>query len=327
MSVPTEELRTVLERELSAHFGEPVRVETVARRASEYASSFGLEELDIGLTGRPPLALVFKRLGPAATTTAARGVKPPFLADPRREIEVYRSVLAGAGLGTATCYGAVCDPPAGRYWLFLERVVGDELYKVGEFETWLAAARWLAAFHTRFAGRVTDLVGTVPLLRWMAAELAAWVGRARSLLPSGPIARRFERIERHYDRVTDRLLTAPPTLLHGDFYPANVLVGPGPRVCPVDWELAGAGPGLLNLAALVAGKWPEDRRRDIALAYHAALPENDRGPAAAFLDALDHARLHVAVQWVGWAAGWSPPASQAHDWAAEAVELADRLDL
>ena len=80
---------------------------------------------------------------------SARGVKPAFLDDPRREIDVYRTVLAGTGLGTVACYGAVADESAGRYWLFLERVPGPVLAHVSDFAVWQAAARWLATLHAR----------------------------------------------------------------------------------------------------------------------------------------------------------------------------------
>src|SRR5437763_1558264 len=59
--------------------------------------------------------------------------------------------LAPRRLGTATCYGAVVDERLGRYWLFLERVAGVELYQVGELSTWQRAACWLAGLHTQLA--------------------------------------------------------------------------------------------------------------------------------------------------------------------------------
>jgi hypothetical protein len=65
------------------------------------------------------------------------------------------------------------------------------------------------------------------------------------------------------------------------------------------------------------------------LAYHAALvPREDWPPAPeAFLVALDHCRLHLAVQWLGWSPGWSPPPEHAQDWLGEALGLAEKLGL
>jgi thiamine kinase-like enzyme len=121
----------------------------------------------------------------------------------------------------------------------------------------------------------------------------------------------------------------PMTFVHGEMYASNVLVSQdstGRRVCPVDWEMAGVGPGLLDLAALCSG-WDEATGRSIALAYRAA-QEPDRGwpPADAdFLALLDCSSLCLAVQWLGWSPHWSAPPEHARDWLGHALELVDRL--
>jgi thiamine kinase-like enzyme len=91
----------------------------------------------------------------------------------------------------------------------------------------------------------------------------------------------------------------------------------------VDWEMAGTGPGPLDLAALVAG-WPEPGRGAIVAAYV------DEAPArlATELDEiLDACRLHLAMQWLGWSPTWVPPLDNAHDWVGEAIDAAERLGL
>jgi hypothetical protein len=42
---------------------------------------------------------------------------------------------------------------------------------------------------------------------------------------------------------------------------------------------------------------------------------------------VSFARLHLAVQWLGWSPDWTPPAEHAHDWYAEAVATAETLAL
>ena len=108
---------------------------------------------------------------------------------------------------------------------------------------------------------------------------------------------------------------------------ANVLIEHGngrPRVCPVDWETAAVGPGLIDLAALTAGDWADEQRRALVSAYREALPG---GTEDEVLTDLDYCRLHSAVQWAGWSADWSPPPECARDWLADALALADRLGL
>jgi hypothetical protein len=45
------------------------------------------------------------------------------------------------------------------------------------------------------------------------------------------------------------------------------------------------------------------------------------------LTALDYCRLHLAVQWLGWAPEWSPPPEHTQDWLGEALGLARKLEL
>ena len=67
----------------------------------------------------------------------------------------------------------------------------------------------------------------------------------------------------------DRASPCPPGRLHPRrAVPSNVLVEvPTGRVCPVDWEMAGIGPLLLDLAALTSASWSPRERREIAAAY------------------------------------------------------------
>jgi hypothetical protein len=327
MTRATKGLREVLEAELSAHCGRPRRIERMGRRVSDYSTSFTIEELDLDLAGGERLRLVFKDLGWQSLLGEARHVRPQFLYDPRREIAVYRGALAAPGLGTAECYGAAVDEAAERYWLFLERVDAPQLRHVGDFQTWLAAARWLARLHACFGKRVHDLPRDVPLLRYDEPFLRTWLER----LGAGGGSRELERVRRCYERLIGRLGVMPQTLIHNEFYPSNVLVGEGlggARICPIDWELAAAGPGLIDVAALTAGDWTDGQRTEMLLAYRDALAESGAAPPplARMREDLDCCRLHLAVQWLGWAADeWNAPPDQARDWLGEAVSLAGRL--
>ncbi|MBS1881298.1 MAG: phosphotransferase, partial [Actinobacteria bacterium] len=153
-----------------------------------------------------------------------------------------------------------------------------------------------------------------------------WLTRARSFgaLPATADDSPLGRLAASHERVVEALLAMPETLLHGEFYASNVLVAEGeggPRVAAVDWELAGPGPGALDLAALVCG-WPAEDREAMRVAYG-----RGRGAELAAAD-LDFARLQVAIQWLGWASPeWRPPPGQRRDWAAEALRIAAELEL
>ncbi|NIN93720.1 MAG: phosphotransferase, partial [Anaerolineae bacterium] len=47
------------------------------------------------------------------------------------------------------------------------------------------------------------------------------------------------------------LRRAPNTLLHGDYWPGNIAVLGDQRQIVYDWQLAGVGPGVIDLLVFV----------------------------------------------------------------------------
>ena len=213
---------------------------------------------------------------------------------------MYEKILAGLDLGTARCYGSDFAPESGRYVLFLEKVDGAALWQLEEIDPWERAARWAARLHGKASPEPQ-----APLLRYDGAYFRPWLERARSFHPAGTVAALASA-----QRALARLAGLPAVFVHGEFYASNILVSPG-WVCPVDWEMAGIGPGVLDLAAL-ATAWEGADCARIVGAY-----ADERGAPVDEED-LDAARLVLAVQWLGLAEGWEPPREHATDWLAEA---------
>jgi hypothetical protein len=299
----------------------------VSVKRSEYATSHLIEDVDVECGDRV-LKLVLKRLGPGDLLPEAEGKRPEFLADQSREPFVYRSILSRRDLGTARLYGWTRHETG--EWLLVERVPGLELFQVGDRGLWEQAARWLARMHLTFAP-YAQTTRSNPLVRYDASFYRQWATRAvrfQGDLPS------LERLAARWDDVVERLLRLPRTVIHGELYASNVVVVPdtgarddgsrtSPRICPIDWEMAGVGPGLVDLAALGSG-WPEDDRAVLTRAYHDELRCHGAGPGLPELEAsLTDCRLLLCAQWLGWAPDWVPPPQQANDWLAEAVALAD----
>jgi Phosphotransferase enzyme family len=326
------DLQLRLEERLASHFGRGCSIVKLGRRLCPYTSSFPVEEIDLEFADGSELRLVMKDLSTEAMAASARRVRPEFLYEPRREIQVYRRILPSAPPGTAAWYGAVTNPTIRRYWLFLERVDGLELRHVGAFSIWEQTARWIARFHQSIPPTgITRLVQTSRLLVYDEAFYWLWLERAQRFAAGRPMVRWLvDRIARRYGSVVRRLASMPRTVIHGEFYPCNIVIrrtGHQVRVCPVDWEMAAFGPGLIDLASLLTG-WSQREQRALMRAYRAALPEtmtrSTRIPNDFSVD-LDCCRLHLAVRMLGWSHAWEPPPQHAHNWLADAVRLADRL--
>jgi thiamine kinase-like enzyme len=145
------------------------------------------------------------------------------------------------------------------------------------------------------------------LLRYDRAFYGRWLRRA--LGAAGPL----ESVERVHEAAVERLMAEPQVVIHGELYASNALVS-GSRALLVDWETAAVGPAVVDVAALTSGL-PDD----LAAATVAAYGDVDE-------IALESARLHMALRWLGWAAAWQPPAEHARDWRREAITVASRLE-
>lgn len=314
---------------LLARAGERGRITRVRRRPSPYRSTHALEEVAVGFEDGRTLPLVLKAYG-ARGLLAGEGSRPRFIADPYRELWAYESVLGALRVGAPRFYGTL-EPHGSRVGrLVLERVRAIRLSEAGELGAWTAAARWLAGLHRRGAPVAARVAATGhpviqdPTLhrRWLARAMrhARERDRRRELAT-------LERIAPTYDRAVRGLAACPPTVLHGEAYASNVLVGRrGDRwsVRPVDWEALAVGPAVLDLAALASGRWDRARRAALVEAYRRAAGDA-LAPPEAFDALLARARLVIAVQWLGWAKDWHPPSEQAQDWLAEAARAAEAI--
>lgn len=324
-----DDIRRVLEASLSGAPGGRGPLTILDRRPSAYRTSYALEEIDVQLGDRS-LTLLFKDLSRHSLHESARNAKPAFVHDPLREIVVYRTLLPQAPAGTARCYGALAEEHEGRFWLFLEKVAGVELYQVGELGLWQQTARWLAGFHQSLLDEC-DRAGVRPhLISYDNEYYRRWLERARAFADPLEASRMqmLAKLERRLDDVLAGVAASPRGFLHGELYASNVLVDATslvPRICPIDWEMAGCGPVLLDLAALTSGDWRDADREAIALAYYEAAGGSLLMPRATFITALACCHVLMALQWLGWASDWLPPKEHRRDWVAEMGYWLDRI--
>lgn len=330
-------LRAALDARLSQ--SRSARIVSLDMHPLAYASSFAIEAADVWFDDGSVLELVCKATDEGAMLPEARRIKPRFLHNPLREIATYERILAPLAIGAPRFYGSAIDSRSGRHWLFLERVRGVPLTEVGDFSVWLSVSAWLAAMHARLARdrRAANATLAVPLVRYNRTQSRSWMARALRHVDADtaqPRPRRdgFLALAAAYESVLDEIAAQPAGVVHGEFFASNVLVEIATgqvRVRPIDWEVAGVGPPLMDLAALIAGRWTESQRAELAGAYRcvAAAEHQSSLSLEQFTRALDCCRLQLAVQRLGWARRWTPPAEHAQDWLGDALQTADRLGL
>ena len=323
MTVPSD---AVLIDTIAAATGD--QVELLGRRPYEYATSAALEELTVRIGGGER-RLIVKHLGWDGLIDDARTSKQAWLHDPRRELAAYRA-LAGDDVTPRFYGGADAQAPDDIAWIVVDKVDGVELWQIGDVAVWRAVAAWLAAFHDRFAGAVDAMrVANGYLVTYDGEWVATWMDRGMAAVArSGdPRVAALGVVLNHRDAIVAEWATLPARYIHGEFYPSNVLVGPGIAptattidVRPVDWEMTGLGPAALDVAALSGGWAPAER--DALIASYVGASQGQVGDVHR---AVDLARLHLALRWLGWADDWSPPAEHARDWVTEALSAAADL--
>lgn len=298
------------------------------RSTWDYCSSYPIEQLELSLGGHhAPRRVLFKDVSPASMFAEARGAKMEFQRDPEREIAVYRHVLGEYGLSAPELLAANVDPERGQYWLFLQKVDGLPLWQFADFGVWTSAAAWLGEAHRKLSGTATKLADRARLLRYDGAACLRWLDIARRHVDAAPEADRRSAVHRLValgETIARQIDSLPVTFLHGEFYASNILVESlGSHIRPVDWEMAGLGHGLIDLAAIAAGNWTVEQREALAGAYCKAA----QYPADRFTETFTWCRLYLAVQCLGWSPSWSPPQEHFLDWLGEATMLADQLGL
>jgi Phosphotransferase enzyme family len=212
------------------------------------------------------------------------------------EAAVYRHVLRPLQVSAPTFYGLHTDAPTGGRWLILEYLENGVQLDVSRERTAIGkAAQWIGRFHA--AQEAHTPCSPVPFLSSYGAEYyRGWVrrtslyaGRLNLHVPwLGALCERFE-------ECVASLLAPRPTVIHGEYYPHNVLFRGG-IIYPVDWESAAVAAGEIDLATLTEGRSAKVVRK-CELEYGRA-----RWPAGAPADfgrRLGAARLYVQFRWLG----------------------------
>jgi hypothetical protein len=197
------------------------------------------------------------------------GAARPGLAHPGvREAGLYRSLSVQLPVPTPALIAA--DP--GGNWLVLEAVEADETRGAWDAEAFYQAVGVLARLHERFWGLADDLAVYPWLARPLTHDFEVHVhGAAHALgqlvrdewppliAHSPQILGTLGQIISQAEHVVAPLRALPFTLLHGEFWAGNIVRDEDGDMIVLDWQLAGLGPGVLDLVVMITtSQWSGD---------------------------------------------------------------------
>ena len=211
------------------------------------------------------------------------------------EARVYEKILAPLHLSTPKLYGVHKEKESGRTWLVIEYLEGASQDISRTNEAVIHAARWIGRFHAVNEKRVSNSrLGF--LQKYDLAYYKGWARRSnrlfrnqRSELPWLP------RLCIRFEQLAPSLLTARKTVIHGEYYPSNVIYTRSTSR-PADWQSAAVAPGLIDLAALTQN-WPRRMVERMVREYkRTTWPE---GEPSNFDELFKIARVYMILRWLG----------------------------
>ena len=267
---------------------DPASVTILSRDKNVHTSTWPSEIIDCRIGRDREMRLLVKH-GPCGVRNAhGHPVGPEY------EAAVYETVLRGVGV-SHPFLGSRHEPRSQSSCIVLEYL--DEgwwrLNRVEDPQAIVRVAAWVGAFHANAAARGCAHAGALNV--YDAEYYAGWSLRSLRYLPHlADDFRWLGDVCREFGQIGARLAAGAVTVVHGEFYPENVLVD-GERIRPVDWEWAGLATGEVDLAALTEG-WSVELTEASERAYAEA--RWPRGAPADFGWRLDAARVYMHLRWL-----------------------------
>lgn len=212
------------------------------------------------------------------------------------EGEVYRRILMSSQLSIPVFYGTYREETNRRTWLVTEYLHdGCRITISPEPDALFLAVRWIGKLHSEH--EVDDHGEKAAFLRVYDTDYyRGWLVRA--IRNTKYLQKRFPwlgSLNRRFEECIVLLTDLTQTVIHGEFYPSNILIR-NRSIYPVDWESAAIGPGEIDLAAVTEG-WSENIAQECRRVYRSV-----RWPDATahdFDQRMDAAGIYLCLRWLG----------------------------
>lgn len=217
------------------------------------------------------------------------------------ELEVYRRVLRSVTLPLPKLLGG--GHRGEKHWLQLEALEGCyRTHVAADPDAAMAsAARWIGQFHAQVSAPAAKRAFP-KIIHYSRAYYMGWAQRTEEY--SSTLRKRYPWLKelcRAFAGMADELRAAPQCVIHGEYYPKNILWRDGTSF-PVDWESAAIAPGEVDLASLAEG-WSHQTERLCEQAYCEARWDDD--PPPSFSRTLTLARIYQSLRWLGDRPEWT----------------------
>lgn len=214
------------------------------------------------------------------------------------ESRVYKHILQNSECETPQYYGTYNDIQNGDTWLVLEHI--DNAFRVSKCDDGLLhAARWLGRFHKE---NTKHIAANSVLEKYDTKYFLKWAQQSKSL---NSISQKnlawLDGLCDRYEELIKPMLSAEQTIIHGEFYPTNILMKGG-GVYPIDWESAAIAAGEVDLAALTEGWTGSLVKQCISEYQKCRWPE---GSPTRLQDTLLMARIYWHLRWLGDKPNWN----------------------
>jgi aminoglycoside phosphotransferase (APT) family kinase protein len=212
------------------------------------------------------------------------------------EAKVYELVVDGCGLSRPRYYGVI-PYRDGRASLVLEYIDGAlSVSKAADRDAMARAASWIGRFH--MAPRLSERAART-LVRYDDSYFEAWGRRAKRNIEGHALETPWlTELCDSFGAASRTLFSSETTVVHGEFYPDNILYR-NRTLYPIDWEWAALAPGLIDLAALTDGPWGHNTIMSCLEAYCSARWGGRQREARDLEQELAAARIYLFLRWLG----------------------------
>ena len=229
------------------------------------------------------------------------------------EARIYQGVLAPLSISKPTFYGTHTGATKDDVWVVLEYL--PDTLRLNQPDdpdaAMVLAARWLGNFHSLVERR---LPSSSIVSSYDSEYYRGWSRRALEFTrDAGLHFGWLDSLCAKYEEFGPVVLGSCSTVIHGEFYPRNILFRDG-EIYPVDWESAAIAAGEIDLVTMT-DCWDDDVTERCALIYQQA--RWPKGVPADFENRITWARLYLQLRWLG-------DCGRAEWWCASCQRLANR---